>query len=299
VTLRRCLADDRFDYRGGRYVRHLKLDRHDRAEAAIATHLDTGSSELIEGDAVVLAAGTLSSSRIFLQTLRINRGEIVRLNGLMDNRQVLVPFITLSMMGRPVRTDRYQYHQLMMALDQGNPADLVHCQITTLKSALVHPIIQSIPLNLRFATRSFREIRAGLGIANVNLADSRRDDSFVTLQATGPDDTGRLEIHYTPPADERKRLRAVLRRVRRCLWKLGAIAPPPMMHIRPMGASVHYAGTLPMSNTGGSLTTSPNCRSWDVANLYVVDGSTFCYLPAKNLTFTLMANARRVAHAEF
>jgi choline dehydrogenase-like flavoprotein len=299
LTLRRCQSHERFEYRGGLYVRHLQLDAHDRAEAVVATQVATGQREIVSGDAVVLAAGTLSSARIFLETLRLNRGEIVRLRGLMDNRQMLLPFVTLAMLGQPVHTDRYQYHQLMLALEQPEPADLVHCQITTLKSAAVHPIIQSIPLSLSWARRSFREIRAALGIANVNLADTRRDDNFVTLQAGRGGGPSPLEIHYAPPPDEPPRLRRILRRVRRCLWKLGAIAPAPMTHIRPMGASVHYAGTLPMSTQGDSLTTSPNCRSLDVPNLYLVDGSTFCSLPAKNLTFTLMANARRVAHVEF
>ena len=175
----------------------------------------------------------------------------------------------------------------------------MHCQITTLKSAAVHPIIQSIPLSLRWAARSFREIRSALGIANVNLADNRRDDNYVTLDTAATNGPAALAIRYAPPADEPARLRKILHRVRKCLWKLGAFAPPPMTHTRPMGASVHYAGVLPMSPQGGSLTTSANCRSHDIANLYLVDGSTFCFLPAKNLTFTLMANARRVAQAEF
>jgi choline dehydrogenase-like flavoprotein len=298
VTLQRCLLQENFDYRPARYVQHLELAADDRAEAVVATRLDTGDEERVAGDAVVLAAGTLSSSRIFLETLRVNRRETVRLEGLMDNRQVLMPFLTLAMMGRPVRTDRYQYHQLMMALTQAESAELVHCQLTTLKSATVHPIVQSIPLPLHWAARSFREIRAALGIANVNLADSRRRENYVTLRKAADAPT-QLEIHYCPPAGEPELLRRVLRRVRRCLWKLGAVAPPPMTHVRPMGASVHYAGTLPMSQRSDSLTTSPNCRSHDIKNLYLVDGSTFCFLPAKNLTFTLMANARRVAHAEF
>jgi choline dehydrogenase-like flavoprotein len=62
-----------------------------------------------------------------------------------------------------------------------------------------------------------------------------------------------------------------------------------------MGASVHYAGTLPMSREGGALTTTADCRSLDFPNLIVADGSTFPFLPAKNLTLTLMANAARVA----
>jgi choline dehydrogenase-like flavoprotein len=50
-----------------------------------------------------------------------------------------------------------------------------------------------------------------------------------------------------------------------------------------------------MSATPAPLTCSPDCRSHDVENLYFADGTSFPYLPAKNLTFTLMADATRVA----
>lgn len=90
-----------------------------------------------------------------------------------------------------------------------------------------------------------------------------------------------------------------LKRVRRALRKLGCIVPPGMSHIRPMGASVHYAGTLPMSRTSGEWTTTETCRSRDFENLFIVDSSTFPSLPAKNITFTLMANATRVATVAF
>ena len=66
-----------------------------------------------------------------------------------------------------------------------------------------------------------------------------------------------------------------------------------------MGASVHYAGMLPMSRTAGEHTVSETCESHAVKNLYLVDGATFPFLPAKNITFTLMANAVRVADAAF
>jgi choline dehydrogenase-like flavoprotein len=66
-----------------------------------------------------------------------------------------------------------------------------------------------------------------------------------------------------------------------------------------MGASVHYAGTIPMSTKRSPLTTSELCQSHDFDDLYVVDGTTFPFLPAKNITFTLMANAVRVADCAF
>jgi choline dehydrogenase-like flavoprotein len=52
-----------------------------------------------------------------------------------------------------------------------------------------------------------------------------------------------------------------------------------------------------MTRTAAPFTVSPECRSWDYDNLIVADGATFPFLPAKNLTFTLMANAVRVAEA--
>ena len=48
-----------------------------------------------------------------------------------------------------------------------------------------------------------------------------------------------------------------------------------------------------------SFTASETCQSRDFGNLYFVDGTTFPSLPAKNLTFSLMANAVRVADHAF
>jgi choline dehydrogenase-like flavoprotein len=52
-----------------------------------------------------------------------------------------------------------------------------------------------------------------------------------------------------------------------------------------------------MSRGGGRWTTTEHCESREFPNLLLVDGATFPFLPAKNLTFTLMANAVRVAEA--
>jgi len=66
-----------------------------------------------------------------------------------------------------------------------------------------------------------------------------------------------------------------------------------------MGASVHYSGTIPMSTLEQPYTVSKYCQSNDFKNLYIVDGTTMPFLPAKNVTFTLMANAVRVAESVF
>ena len=100
-------------------------------------------------------------------------------------------------------------------------------------------------------------------------------------------------------ADEHGRIKAAMRKVKQALFSLNCLVPPGMAHIRPMGASVHYAGTLPMTRTATPFTTTEYCQSRDFENLFLVDGATFPFLPAKNITFTLMANAVRVAEGVF
>ena len=283
---------DGFTYVPGVYVRHFEADDGGRVTRVHAERTDDGAAESFVVERLVLAAGTLSSSKIFLESLRRAGGEAPVLRGLMDNRQVLLPFVNLDMIARPADTHSYQYHNLMLGLEGERPRDYVHGLITTLKSALIHPIVQSVPFDLRSSLQIFRNLHAALGILNVNWSDDRREGNTLSL-----DPDGRLVVEYAPPPDEPRRMKRALRTLRKVLWKLGCIVPPGMAHVRPMGASVHYAGTLPMSTESDPLTTTPDCQSRAFENLWIVDGTPLPFLPAKNLTFTLMANATRVAES--
>lgn len=61
------------------------------------------------------------------------------------------------------------------------------------------------------------------------------------------------------------------------------------------GNGIHYAGTLPMKYKPKKF----QCDKWGKLhgynNVYIVDGSNLTNLPAKNLTYTIMANAMRIA----
>jgi choline dehydrogenase-like flavoprotein len=299
LTLAECHQYPNFRYQPNSYVRHFEFDESRRVTALVCEEADTRARFRVPVDALVLAAGTMMSSKIFLESIRQATGQVARLTGLMDNRQVMMPYVNLRMIGRPFNADSYQYHQVAMGFEASDPRHFVHCQVTTLKTALVHPIVQSAPFNMRTALYLFRHIHAALGLVNVNLHDTRRPGNYVTLDADAADEEPRLAIHYAPADDEPSYLKQVLARVKKALWALGCVVPPGMTRVRPMGASVHYAGTIPMTTRPEQFTATPDCRSNDFDNLYFVDGTTFPFLPAKNLTFTLMANAVRVAEAAF
>ena len=215
----------------------------------------------------------------------------------MDNRQILLPFVNLGMLRRPYDPNTYQYHQLGMGIEGRTPKEYIHCQITTLKTAMIHPIVQKLPLDLRTALRLFGNVHAALGVVNINLHDTRRAGNTVRLDRSAGDDSARLVVHYEPPPGENDRIAAAVKEVKRALRDLNCFVPPGMMQVRPMGASVHYAGALPMSRDTSPWTTSVHGQVNDFDNLFIADGTTFPFLPAKNVTFTLMANAARIADA--
>ena len=299
ITLEKCISYRNFKYIPNMYVTHFQFNSKRRITSVIAESTKNRQSYSFPLDRLVLAAGTIPTSKIFLESIFKNSGEIIRLNGLMDNRQVLVPFVNLNMVGKSFTSDSYQYHQIAMGFEQINPKEYIHGQVTTLKSALIHPIIQNIPFDFKTSIYIFRNLHSALGVINLNFCDSRRETNYVSLIKDKNLSNSKLLINYKPMNGESGILKKTIKTLKKALRKLGCIVPPGMIYVRPMGASVHYSGTIPMTRNCTKFTTSEYCQSHDFENLFIVDGTTFPFLPAKNLTFTLMANAARVADNAF
>ncbi|MGE0354936.1 MAG: GMC oxidoreductase [Gemmatimonadales bacterium] len=291
-TLRSLRKHPRFEYRAGLLVERFEY-RDTRVTGVVARPLEGGPEQQYAADRYVLAAGTLNSSKLFLDSIYARTGETHRLPGLMDNRQLMVPFMTLSMLGRPVETHSYQFHQVALGLTRPAAEEYVHGQITALKAASLHPVVQSMPLDLRSALSFFRLTHAALGVANVWLHDRPRPGNVVTIRPRAGGGTD-LVIRY-PDVDDGALVDWTMARIRAALRGLGALVPPGMARTLPKGASIHYAGTVPMSRERRTFGCTAECRSHDFGNLYFADGASFPFLPAKNLTFTLMANACRIA----
>lgn len=294
VTLRDCGRHPGFRYLPGHFVSHFEYDARGRVGCVVARHIDDGTTRRIDGDLFVLAAGTIGTTRIYLESAYRCEGKVLSLDGLMDNPHAVIPFVTPAQLGAPVDPASYQFHLLAFGIEDGNGGQEAHGQITTLRAAAVHPIVQSLPLDFRGGMGVFRRIRSALGVANVWRPATRSPQHTVSLAVEGTGQVG-LHIECAPSTSEADRMRTVVATVRRGLRALGCVAPARMAQVLPLGSSVHYAGTIPMSADQVEHTTDPLGRVRGFQNLVVADGATFPTLPAKNLTFTLMANATRLA----
>ena len=79
----------------------------------------------------------------------------------------------------------------------------------------------------------------------------------------------------------------------RTLFKTGCI-PLAEKQMEP-GSAVHYAGTLPFNSTLRKFYLNTDGKLNRTSSVYVIDGSGFKFLPANGISFSLMANADRIA----
>ena len=140
--------------------------------------------------------------------------------------------------------------------------------------------------------RILRELLNAFVIVGIHHEDRPSPRKSCVLRRGAPGSPDVLEVAYGVDPEETRRQerleRALLRQLRRLgCWPLRKVDPGH-------GASIHYAGTLPMTTEERSLTVTPSCGLRGTRSVYLADGSVLPYLPAKALTLTLMANADRV-----
>jgi choline dehydrogenase-like flavoprotein len=274
-------------YRGGITVQAFQEDEggvsvrwRDRA--------DTGGED--HYDAMFLAAGTLSSLRIAADSL----GEHDRRAPLLDNDMVLLPLLlTRSMVGGRFRS-RFTLAEAVLALEPGRVSDRgIHLQLYSFHEyflAELGPLLERLP---RALENLLWWPLNNLLVSFSYLAGSESRAAWGRVRRADP--IGRIEVEQRPHPQHGE----IVKRLSRLLWEsradLGFVPLSLLAKLAPLGFSGHLAGSLPMRREPGPLETHVDGRLQGTRSVYVVDAAAFPDLPAQNLTYTIAANALRVA----
>lgn len=110
------------------------------------------------------------------------------------------------------------------------------------------------------------------------------------------DDDGRIHLHYIVNNDEaHKRLVKKLKKILNFTGHRFHIQNSAYLKNRlPIAAVAHQVGTMRFGDDPKTSVLDTNCKTHDVDNLYVVDGSFFPSSGAVNPGLTIIANALRV-----
>jgi hypothetical protein len=251
-------------------------------------NLETGAPEAISARKLLLAAGAINSGRLALASSDNYQSRLP----ILCNPNHWVAAVNLAMLGKPARDRRHSLSQLtvLMRAECDGP-DYVLAQIYSYRSLLLFRLLKDIPLPPSLGILFLRLMATAFTCVNIHFPDRPSSDRWIQLEARDSGDVLRASTSYSAPEKA-----WIQRHEGRMLRFLAGLRCIPMGVTKPLhGASIHYAGTLPYSVEDRRYTTAPNGQLRHAPNVYVADGASWRFMPAKGLTLTLMANARRVA----
>lgn len=246
-----------------------------------ARRLDTGTSESFQARRLLIAAGTVNTARLVLASTGAHHVRVP----ILDNAMSCIPLVRLSRIGSARDPNDSSLAQLNMVYDGPLFPEVLQAALYGTAGPLRSDVALHFPLTIRGNLECARYLSPAIGLLMLFYPDDPRPSNFMQLR-----EDGRLEIHYqeTPRRGVERGLISAFRR-------MGYLSSIRLCQFPRIGSGLHYAGSLPMKASPGPFELYPDGRLYGTEQVYVVDGAAFSRLPAKNLTFTIMANAMRIA----
>lgn len=289
-TLEKLRGFPNFTY----FKQHLCLEVTSAESQPRALFINLATEERVGFSArrVVLAAGAINSGKIVLNSKK----DFTNTLPFLCNRNHWIAGLNLKALGKKVPNERHSLSQLtaVMSGDSSGPSDssdLVIGHFYSYRSLLAYRLIRELPFDPFISLPLLRLILSSLTVVNLHFSDAGEDATRLKLSQEGA--LGRIEVQRRGSREKELRDLRDERKFIQNLLKLWIV--PLRVRRPPRGSSIHYAGTLPVSKSWASNHVKESGELWEMPGVFVADSSTWSFLPAKGLTFTLMANARRVA----
>jgi choline dehydrogenase-like flavoprotein len=275
-----------FDYRPGLRVVGFKEEGD---AVTVTSRRADGSVEDIVGERLFVGAGVLPTAQLALRSLGAPGTEL----RLSDSQHFFLPLLHLWNAPRDPTTEAR--HALAQAfLEVTDPAVspyTVHAQLYTYSEFYALDMRRRYGAKAPFLGPLFDALGRRLIVAQVFLHSDHSHRIGLSLAADGERLAARLiENPELEPAAERAR-----RRFARTARVLGLAAITPASRVAGPASSFHAGSTLPMRASPEGLETDGLGRLSGLSRVHVVDASVLPSIPATTITYTVMANAHRIA----
>jgi choline dehydrogenase-like flavoprotein len=267
------------------YEPGLLVERYLETDAGVtvsARECATGASRTFTCSRLILAAGALNTAKIVLQS---NDDHAARLP-LLDNNISYVPLLDAMRIGAALEKQVYPAATLNGVYSGDVHPAVIQMTLYGVTGALRSDYLFDFPLSARGNIAGAKYLAPAMTVVQLFYPDVPAPTNWLRL---GED--GRLELHY-----ESKRLGTLEAHLLKMFRSIGYLGAARFCKYLTPGNSFHYGGSLPMTAVPSDrYQTDRYGLLGGTRGVYVADAANFSALPSKNHTFTIMANAMRVA----
>jgi hypothetical protein len=286
ITLSKLLKSSLFNYKSSSLVMVYK-ELENKIEVEV---LNTKSqkTEIFYCKKIMLGASVFGTTRIVLRSYKMFNHKI----NYLCNTYFYIPCVNFKMLGKVNSKNKISLSQLTLYIK--NKHNIEVANFFTYRSLLLFKLIKESPLSLKISRLLFKFLEPSLVIVGYHIPKSKSKKEYLVLEKNNETVLkDQLKLFSEEDKKEEIHEKSLVSKLKINLRKLGCY---PLKIIKtPKGSSIHYAGTFPYSKTNKPFTTSLKGELSATKNVYIIDASSFAFLPAKGITLTAMANAHRVA----
>lgn len=278
-----------FSYKGGLMV--IKFEEGADSIKIECRYLNNNESVFFECRKLLIAASCLSTARIVLRSYNAYDTRLP----IISNPYSYLPSLQPYLLGRDSDKNKVGFAQLSLFYDPGfNNEYVAMSSIYSYRSLMAFHILKETPMGTKHGFEFLQYMMPAFTIAGLFHPEHGGSTKYLQLKKDPAQVTGdALSVHYMLTDGEVDKIARNEQKFTQALRKLNCFVLKKMNPGH--GSGIHYAGTLPFASTNEKFTLHPNGKLGNSRNIFVADGSGFTYLPAKGLTFSLMANAHNVA----
>lgn len=246
-----------------------------------------------EVDRVYLAAGAVGSTRILLRSLEAYDRPV----SLKDSQYFLFPLLRFRAHSGTESEALHTLSQVFIEVRDPAVSDrTIHLQVYTYNELYE----QAIRKSCGPAGRLLQPLIGGVSRRMLVVQGYLHSDHSVTIRATlrrGPAGEDRLQLDGRPDgrADAEATLKRLLRRLSSHWRGIRALPLGFLLHRAAPGRGFHSGGTFPMRREPGEFESDLLGRPRGFRRVHVVDATVFPSIPATTITYSVMANAHRIA----
>ena len=269
------------------YIGGILVQRFSNLPHGVMIHgieLATGLPVQWSADTLILAAGTLNTTRIVLAS----RGDTESRLPILDNPVSFIPLLDAMRIGVPLKTPVFSGAELTVIGESRTGGFPVQGSIYCLAGPLRTDLLREFPLLAGGNLTATRHLLPAMLMLQLFYPDSPRPGNSISLRHDGG-----IKISFGSSTERYADAELV-----KYFRGLGYLTSSRLCRQPIPGSSVHYAGSIPARiRPSMAYETDADCRLGWADRVVIADASTFPLLPAKNHTLMLMANAHRLGRA--
>lgn len=281
MTLDKLIYEDKLYYKNRIFVDSWR--KVDGIIEVIAYHINTKEKFRFKTKKLILAAGTLNTSRIVLKSRKDYKTKLT----FTDNPAIQLPIFFPTLIGDALETNCFGLTQLNLFYKSQILKENVIGAILEITSPLRNEFLDKFPFGLKDNINFIKYILPSMMACQVFLPSIEGLSAELTLLENGDIDIKGKENDIP---------KNIIKEAVNNLKKLGILTFENFAIKVSNGNGIHYGGTLPMSKYPVSpyQTTIFGELSED-KDIYIVDGSCLGKIPATNYSLSVMANSMRIS----